>query len=518
MGRWSVLLLEAGGDEIPLTDVPLAVPYVIGTDYNWGYTTEPQDGSCLGFEGARCPWPKGKAVGGTSVINFMVYTRGFPRDYDLWEEAGHHGWGFESVLPYFKKYEDVRVPSLRESPFYSRGGYLRVERPKWRSPLAVAFLEAGRALGYPAGDGEGLTAPGFSYVLATTKRGARYSAAKAFLRPVTRRKNLSVAKRARVTKILIDPETLRAYGVEFVKHRRYRVVKALKEVILSAGAINSPQLLMLSGVGPRRHLEELGIPVLRDSPVGENLQDHLSMAGLVFFVNESVAVTGRTLLNPRYLVDYLVDGGGPLALPGGAEAVAFLESGTWDAGRHPDVELVFGPGGLTSGGGTTFRRAVSRLRPKSRGFIRLKSKNPFRWPLIYSNSFDHPDDLRIMVGAIRMAIRIASTDPYRRYNSSLLTTPFPMCRHHEFGTDEYWGCTCRVLTTNLNHQAGTCAMGSVLDSELRVQGVAGLRVVDASAIPVLPASHTNAVVYMMAEKAADMIKSYWLPYANSSFN
>lgn len=425
--NWTVLLLEAGKEEIFLTDIPLLVSYIIGTDYNWGYKTEQNPGSCLGMRGKRCNWPRGKAMGGTSVINYMVYTRGFQSDFDNWEKLGNNGWGYKEVLPYFLKSEDIGVPELYHSPYHARGGYLKVQRSKWKSPVAPVFMDACREMGYNISDPDSPYPLGCSYVLANTENGARCSASKAFLRPIRNRKNLHVSKEARVTKLLIDPKTKRAYGVEFVKGRKRYFVRARKEVILSAGTLNSPQLLMLSGIGPQDHLRELDINVIENLRVGYNLQDHVSMAGLAFLVNDTVTIVEDRFRNPKYMLDYLLEGTGPYSIPGGAEALLFTRTKYCEEKdpRLPDMELVFGPGALTGDTGGSLREMLNiddslyndvykpysghdgwslvpvLLRPKSRGYMKLKSKNPFHPPLFYPNYFQDERDLYALVEGIK---------------------------------------------------------------------------------------------------------------------
>uniref|UniRef100_A0A8D8R302 Glucose dehydrogenase [FAD, quinone] n=1 Tax=Cacopsylla melanoneura TaxID=428564 RepID=A0A8D8R302_9HEMI len=537
--KWSVLLIEAGREESLLTDVPLFVSYMVNTDFNWGYKTEKDDRFCRGMKDMICNWPRGKVMGGTSVINYMLYSRGTPHDFNHWEELGNSGWGYKDVLPYFKKSEDITVSRLKGSAYHGLGGYLKVEQTSWRTPLSAAFMEAGSELGYEQVD-HCENPIGFSYVLATKIRGARQSASKAFLRPIRKRTNLKVAKEARVTKILIDPITKKTYGVEFVKNRKPYTVKCRKEVVLSAGTLNSPQLLMLSGVGPRDHLEEMNIPVIQDLKVGFNLQDHLSMAGLVFLVNSSVTIVERKYTRPRYLVDFMMNGEGPLTLPGGAEALAFYSTKYAEDQTHPDMEIVFGPGALTGDSGGSLRKVLGisdkfynkvyqpfsdreaysmvpvLVRPRSRGFVRLKSKNPFHFPLFYPNYFNDTTDLFAIVEGIKKAVELSETRAMQKYASKLLPVKFPGCESYEFRSDEYWACAARQVTTNLHHQVGTCKMGpdsdpdAVVDPQLRVRGIEGLRVVDASIMPVIPAGHTNAIVYMIGEKAADMIKETWM--------
>lgn len=422
--KWTVLLLEAGGEESLLTDVPLLVSYMVDSNINWGYRTQKDGRFCRAMKDQTCNWPRGKVMGGTSVINYMVYTRGSPQDYDNWEALGNSGWGYRDVLPYFKKSEDITVSRLKGSPYHGLGGFVKVEQTSWRTPLSAAFLEAGYEMGFKEVD-HSEKPIGFSYVLANKVRGARQSASKAFLRPIRKRHNLKVAKEARVTKILIDPTTKKTYGVEFLKNRKSYTVKIRKEVILCAGTLNSPQLLMLSGVGPKEHLNELSIPLIKDLKVGHNLQDHLSMAGLVFLVNSSVTIIESKYTRPRYLVDFMMNGSGPLTLPGGAEALGFYPTKYAEDQSHPDMELVFGPGSLLGDSGGSLRKVLGisdkfynkvyrpffereaysvvpvLVRPRSKGFVRLRSKNPFHFPIFIPNYFNDTRDLFTLVEGIK---------------------------------------------------------------------------------------------------------------------
>ena len=243
---------------------------------DWQYKTEPQPGrACLGHKGGRCNWPRGKVLGGSSVLNYMLYVRGNRGDYDAWSQAGNTGWSYEEVLPYFRKSEDNRNPYLaRDRRHHGTGGLLTVQEPPWKTPLALAFVEAGVEMGYDNRDCNGATQTGFMLPQATIRRGSRCSTAKAFLRQARDRDNLDIALGSHVMKILIEPGTKQAYGVKLWRDGKIFKVYSRREVILSAGALNSPQLLMLSGIGPASHLSHLGIPVMADLSVGRNLQDH----------------------------------------------------------------------------------------------------------------------------------------------------------------------------------------------------------------------------------------------------
>ncbi|XP_058823386.1 glucose dehydrogenase [FAD, quinone] [Topomyia yanbarensis] len=539
--QWNVLLLEAGKDENMLTDVPLTAGLTTVTGYNWGYKADPMKGACLGLRNGMCSWPKGRGLGGTSLINFLIYTRGHPRDYDDWESAGNFGWSYRDVLPYFKKSERVKISKLKRSPYHSGNGYLDVEFSSFETPMLRSFIEAGKQMGYQETDPNGEIMMGFSKAQATMRNGRRCSAAKAFLRPVANRPNLHISINSRVTRILIDPITKVAYGVEFLKNKRRYAVKVGKEVVLSAGAIASPQLLMLSGVGPKEHLQEVGIPVIQDLRVGYNLQDHMTLPGLVFTVDQPVSIRERDMRSPPIIFDYLLNGKGPFTIPGGAEGIAFVKTNiTFLPPDYPDVEMVLGTGAYNNDDSGSLRNAFGitdefyrktygdiigqhafamspvLMRPKSRGRIMLKSKNPFHWPRMQGNYYENYDDLVVLREGIKLTVQVAESPKFARFGARLHKQPFFGCAHYRFRSDEYWECCIRRIGTSLQHQSGTCKMGptsdptAVVNPELLVYGIRGIRVADCSIIPVIPASHTNAVAFMIGEKAADMIKHYWL--------
>ncbi|KAG5317505.1 DHGL dehydrogenase, partial [Pseudoatta argentina] len=330
---WNVLLLEEGRDEIFLTDIPFLAPVLHITDYARVYKGKlrPQDlygrdGYCLSMDDGRCKVVTGRAVGGTSVVNFMIYSRGSPADYDGWEALGNPGWSYKDVLPYFIKSKRCKLID-RDVRYHGYKGYLDVMTPPYATPLKESFLKAGQELGYELIDYNSDRFIGFSTVQANLRNGHRVSASKAFLRPIRDRTNFYLSKLSTVTKIVINPQTKKAEGVQFVKNHKTYFVSATKEIILCAGTLGSPQLLMLSGIGPKDHLNSLGIDVIADLPVGFNLQDHVSMSALTFLVNESVTIVEpRLTSNPVNFVKYLTEGNGPLTIPGGAEALALVNT------------------------------------------------------------------------------------------------------------------------------------------------------------------------------------------------
>lgn len=275
-----------------------------------------------GLEQGRCNWPRGKTMGGTSVINLMVHTRGNKQDYDNWA-LENPGWSYKEILPYFIKSEKIVGIDDIDDEYHGKDGYQNVEYSKYMTPLLGTFLQSSLEFGYLKRDTNGKNQLGFSRVQANLRNGRRCSVSKAYIRPIRNRKNLHVTKESRVTKILIDPKTRRAFGIEFVKNRIRRRIRARKEVILSAGTMNSPQLMMLSGIGPKQHLEEIGIPVIQNLSVGMNLQDHISFNGLTFLVNDSVTINDQRVENVFDVYNYVVNSRGPYTMPGGAEGIIY---------------------------------------------------------------------------------------------------------------------------------------------------------------------------------------------------
>lgn len=371
------------------------------------------------------------------------------------------------------------------------------------------------------------------------KNGLRHSTNVAFIYPVLKRKNLHIRKNSQVTRILFDESGRKAIGVEYYKKKKKFRVLARKEVIISGGAINSPQLLMLSGIGPKNHLISKGIQVLRDLPVGRNLMDHVALGALTFIVNDTSTINRAKILdNANILHDFFKNRKGPLTIPGGTEALAFfdLKHPNNDDG-HPDLELLFINGALGSDEtirknfgvsdmvyNSVFKKTEQKnaymifpmiMRPKSKGWIELKDRNPFRYPAIYPNYFSVESDLDIIVAGVRISQQLLKTNAMKRINAKLWDAPILGCKHFTFDSDDYWKCAARHLPFTIYHLSGTCKMGpfgdptAVVDPSLRVQGIEGLRVIDASIMPEIPAAHTNAPTIMIAEKGSDLIKEAW---------
>nr|XP_013189588.1 unnamed protein product [Amyelois transitella]XP_013189589.1 unnamed protein product [Amyelois transitella]XP_013189590.1 unnamed protein product [Amyelois transitella] len=539
--QWKVLLVEAGVNENFVMDIPIVANYLQFTSANWKYKTKPSNKYCAGFENQQCNWPRGKVVGGSSVLNYMIYTRGTKPDYDAWEAMGNEGWGWDDVLPYFKKIENFNIPKFENPQYHGHDGYLNIEHAPFRSSKSKAWVKAAKEFGFTYGDHNGPNPSGVSFLQLSMKNGTRHSSSRAYLHPIKGRPNLHLTKGSMVTKLIFDDTLTKVVGVELEKHNRKYKILASKEVIVSAGAINSPQLLMLSGIGPRAHLESMKIPVVRDLPVGYNLMDHIAAGGLQFVVKtQNITVRTEYIINHlEFVFKWMKTHKGPLSLPGGCEALVFMDlKDKFNSTGWPDMELLLIGGGLNSdpmlprnfgfdeqiyaetygplGRADTFMVFPMLMRPKSKGRVKLQSRNPKVHPTLIPNYFDNPEDLEKIVEGIKTAIQIARQPALRKLGTKLYDVPIENCLEYgPFGSDAYFACQAQMFTFTIYHQSGTCKMGlkddptAVVDPRLRVHGIERLRVIDASIMPEIVSSHTNAPVYMIAEKGADMIKQDW---------
>ena len=481
--KHSVLLLEAGPRD---TNFWIHVPLGYGklfarTDINWAYESEPEPA----LNGRRIFTPRGKVLGGSSSINGLVYIRGQPEDYDGW---GIRGWDFAALEPYFRRAEaQLKVSDLE------------------RHELCDAFIASARALGIPPNeDFNGPTQEGTGYYRATAYRGRRRSTAAAYLRPAWKRPTLRVEVNALATKVLFEGP--RAVGVEYRQRGQRKSARADKEVILSGGAFNSPQLLELSGVGARRRLEEHGIPVVHDLPqVGERLQDHFYVRTFwrcckSITLNDDMASLWR---KAGIGLRYLLKRSGPLTVSAG-HAAAFVR--TRPELKRPDAQIYFINFSSARRGGilhahSGFTCAVSQLQVESRGSVHIRSADPGAAPAIRYNYLATENDRRCMVDGLKLIRRICATAPMRDYVAG------EFMPGERAQTDEDWLAYCREMGETVFHPTSTCSMGEVVDEKLRVKGLAALRVVDASVMPAVPSGNINAAVIAVAEKAADLIRA-----------
>ena len=499
-----VLLLEAGGPDTKMEiPVPGAFYKTFKTEVDWNYSSVAQPG----LNGRSLFMPRGKTLGGSSSINAMIYIRGHRTDYDKWAAQGNEGWDYESVLPYFRRSEDFLDGA---DAYHGEGGGLTVSSGNYPHEMGEAFIQSATALGYERNnDFNSEHQSGFGRYHVTIRDGKRCSSAVAFLHPAMKRPNLTVVTHAQATEILMEDG--RATGVRCSildgKTRRVHDYHCRKEVILCGGAINSPQLLMLSGIGPEEHLRETGIPLVCNLPgVGANLHDHL-FAPLVFRNlerNSMDTVDRPTHILPNLLRFLLLDGG-PLT-SNIAESGGFIRTDpSLDA---PDIQFHFVPAFFVDHGferpkGHGVTLCATLLAPRSRGAIRLQSADPFAHPAIDPAHYQRSEDMECMKKGVRTALEILQQEAMKTY----LGAPYsPEAIWQDEEELEHW---IRQYSEALYHPVGTCKMGSdpmsVVDARLRVKGVAGLRVADASIMPDIVRGNTNAPVIMIGEKAADLI-------------
>ena len=495
-----VLLLEAGGNNRHMSvTIPAAFAQQFHSKRDWDFATDPEPGC----DGRSLFVPRGKGLGGCSSMNAMLYVRGRPLDYDLWEQQmGATGWGWKDVKPYFLRAEDN---SRGSSEDHAVGGPLRVEDARSPRALTKSFLAGAEATGIPyIADYNGPEQDGAAAVQVTQRAGKRWSAADAYLRPVMKqRANLEVVTNAQVLRV--ELESTRATGVRYRDKRgNEQVARAAREVILAAGAIGSPQLLMLSGIGPAEHLRECGVDVRVDLPgVGGNLQDH------PYHVCIWDVPGGGSLADaekPKALLEWALRKTGPLS-SSVAEAFAFVRSRPGLPAA--DIQFHFAPAYFAEHGaaeydGHALTIAPVLIAPKSRGHVRLRSADPAAKPRILTNSLTEPDDVAALVAAVKLAREIAASGPMAEICGRELLPG------RGFQDDSEIEADLRRRVELIYHPVGTCRMGSaedsVVDPELRVRGIDGLRVADASVMPTITGGNTNAPTIMIAERAADLVR------------
>ncbi|CAH0553369.1 unnamed protein product [Brassicogethes aeneus] len=529
---WKILLLEAGGYPSRFTDMPVNSIRSRLTKYNWGYLSEPQKYSCLGSRNEQCMYARGQGLGGTTLINGLVYSRGHPLDFDRWAAMGNPGWSYKDVLPLFKKSEGL----LKNNPaavvdweYHNSAGPMHVEYIPTSDPQLNAWFEAQKTLKYNSTDTNSPKQVGFTHKPSCTRSGKRQDDATAFILPILTRTNLFVQTNALVTKIIIDENQISAKGVEFSYNRTIYRAFAKKEVIVSSGAINTPQLLMLSGIGPKDHLKEKCIKLVKDLPVGETLREHSAFWGLVFSTNYTEPIKPFK----EYIREYL-NGVGPFTIADGLRGISFFNTKYEPNPEYPDVEVIYFAGNCTSASAIntfhlkeeTYNATFSTLEPakcfqaapvalhaQSVGYIKLKTNSPYDFPLINPNHLSDKDhkDIDTLYESIQLILKLTETDAMKKVDAKLGANPLPACKQHEFLSKDYWYCALGQLTMNMYHPVGSCPMGpdakkAVVNHELKVYGVKKLRVADASVFPLTLAGHPNAPCVMIGEKLAELLK------------
>ena len=500
-----VLLLEAGpADKSMWINIPVGFSKLMNNpNYNWMFETEPEPNA----NGRKIPIPRGKTLGGSSSINGMLYVRGQPLDYNMWSQLGNRGWSYESILPYFKKSEHFEPGG--NDPARGSGGPLNVAEMRERHEMVEAFIDAGVAMGYKRNkDYNNGEQEGFGTFQVTQKNGERWSTARAFLNPAKARGNLRIETGAMTTRVLLEGS--RCVGVEYVQGGVKKTARANREVILAAGAVKSPHLLELSGIGQPEMLQSWGITVAHALPgVGENYRDHYAPR-MNWRTNKPITLNEQTrgLTFVKEIAKYYIQRRGILTWTAGI-AYGFVR--TRPELETPDVQLTFGHASYANAANRVLDKApgmtitLYQCRPESKGSIHLKSPDPLAAPAIRPNFLADSIDRECLLAGMKMARQVVHTQPLARYLDHELNPG------NAVQTDEQWLNFARENGQTTYHVIGTCKMGTdpaaVVDDQLRVRGIAGLRVADASIMPTMVSGNTNAAVIMIAEKAADMIRA-----------
>lgn len=489
-----------------------------------------------------CYWPRGKLLGGSQALNGLLYLRGNDRDYNNWEKMGNPSWGWNDALKYFKKSEDQKVTVFltdkKYEKYHQEGGEMKLNYLLSAEDIKDIFLDAAKEKGLRyvedmnSSDGKEF---GYSMLQANVQEGVRQTTFKEFINPVKNRPNLHVIKHAHVKKIDVNDKGT-VTGVQFTYNNTQTFnVKSTKEVILSAGTIGTPQLLMLSGIGPGKQLKKLNIPLIKDLPVGRNLQDHVAVP-LFFELHKSTAYGPAKSEIVDDIFMYTMHRTGSLGATGAGDMVALIDTTN---SSYPDIQLthqVFRKNAMdiqfylsVMGYEQLIGRVimdtnavadigivnVALLNPKSEGKIRLRSVDPNDKPKIYANYLNHTDDIETLLRGIKFQADYVNTESFKAHEGTLLQLPLIDCRAMEYQSDEYWRCYATYMSTTMYNPVGTAKMGptrdksAVVDSRLNVKGIKGLRVIDASVMPKVVSANINAAVIMIAEKGADFVKEDW---------
>ncbi|CAG9831009.1 unnamed protein product [Diabrotica balteata] len=538
--NWRVLVLEAGGIPSANSDIPALLFSLQRSEEDWRYKTQQTQGpkgSCLGGNNKQCNWPRGKMLGGSSSINAMLYIKANKKNYDGWADLGNPGWDWESVKGYFTQLENVQPPDDKITPLGTKG-LLPITKTRHNSPLRKSMNKGFLELGVPILSEQNPENPiGTVDAPICVHNGIRSNTGRKILGAVKSRTNLFTSLHSMVHKLIIDPKTKAAKGVEVKVGNRVLRLRAKKEVILSAGTIGSVQLLMLSGIGPKQHLTDLGIETIKDLPVGKNLQDHLMFVGYELKLDLNAIIPFDPI---DAIYEYFKHKTGPLSNIGLTNYLNFVN--TRNDSIWPSISyhnLILNPNDESSF--FTLFRAHNLpdeiikekikickdkpclahmpviLSPKSRGEILLNSTSVYDHPLIYSGYLTDEDDedLQVFLEAIRFSDELFfNTEALKVHNPELIRPIAPACDVYKYKSDDYWKCVLRHFAITIYHPSCTCTMGpdektAVVDPRLRVHGIKNLRVVDASIMPRIVSGNTHAPTMMIGLKAADIIKEDW---------
>lgn len=525
--------------------MPPLVLHLQKTDIDWAYYAEKSDKASLGFPKGSF-WPRGKVLGGSSTINAMIYLRGNRRDYNTWEEMGNPGWGWKDALKYFKKSEDNKLEHLFEQhgeKFHGKGGPLKISK-YWSmdEDMKYVIIDALQERGHQEiWDFNGEEHIGWATIAGTLDNGERASSARAFLSPIKDRPNLNVIKHAHVTGLTFKSGTTdEVTGVNFLLNGKELTAKASKETILSAGSLNTPQIMMLSGIGPKEHLDSLKIPVKADLKVGHNLQDHVIVPYVVsFYRKKKRGITQAEAASSLY--SYFMHRLGPMAGLGTTDYIGFINTQN-QSDPFPDVQIhtfyykngadqfqqflkcagfneeIEGSLQAAFDQGNVMVYYITLLKQEVPGRVELHNTDPMHQPKIITNYLESDDEVERALRGIRIMQKLKGTPTYEMAEAEEVHVKISACDTLEYDSDDYWRCYIRYMSTTLYHPVGTAKMGpdsdsdAVLTPELKVRKVKNLRVVDASIMPTIPSANTNAASIMVGEKGSDLIKASWVDF------
>ena len=540
----SVLLLEAGGPSNPLQGVPSMTNFFRNSPYDYGYTSQKlRTGTGGILKGGLMPVPRGRSLGGSSMLNWMAYIRGHRGDYNEWAALKNPGWSYQDVFPHFRK-SQAFVGNVSNEHYHGHDGPLGVMQTRYIHPVNEILIDTFEEMGYPIGDVNAEEAEDTGFfpkfqAQVFQENSVRRGTYKSFVEPILGKKKITVVTFATVTKILFSQRKVtKAIGVEFERFGKKYTYLNKKEIAVCAGAVGSPQLLMVSGIGPKDHLSDLGIDVVADLPVGGNLMDHLTVPYHYSTYSRSLTLDVFGVVNPYYWYQYLVHGGGPHA-DNGVGTVGFIHTPANKEVKRPDIQIHTVPFGIEHDYGVgladslgvdtekvmklkqkyldrySFTILPSLLRPKSRGTIRLASKNIHDAPIIDFNYLSHQRDVDTLVEGMKFAHNLIQTETFKKHGFQPHDPDDLMCGDYEPYSDPYWECYVKNWAGTLFHASGTCKMGpdtdleAVVDHRLNVKGVSNLRVIDASIMPKVVGGNTNAATIMIGEKGAEMLLSNW---------